>query len=213
MSCLSRLLGLVCAIVPGLGLLIFSVLMVQRWPDLGLAKGLLYSLMCAITGAVCLYLGLAMLFGRNRREVAPAVAPELERPTPIVPAPEISAAPTTPLVTPSIFAEPSQTALTETTTLDTATLETAPSQLAPRAPIASADTPEARIRRLASTRPGWQITAPQLAQLANLGLSVTDATARHMAQSGQGVAILSGPNGEVVYQFDVSDHSNADNKS
>ena len=195
MSCLSRLLGLVCAIVPGLGFLVFSVLMVQRWPDLGLGKGLLYSLMCAITGAVCLYLGLAVLFGRNHREVAPEL-PTPELPTPIVSiAKSITAAPGTQ----SIFAEPSETV----------PVETAPFETASPLSVAPADTPEARIRRLASTRPGWQITAPQLAQLANLGLSVTDATARQMAQRGEGVEILSGPNGEVVYQFDLSDRNGA----
>lgn len=207
MSCFSRLLGLICAVVPGLLFLAFSVLFFTRWSQLGMVTGPLYSLVSFITGAVCLYLGIGILFGRDRNEEpvttnetpqTPALdapvfvesvvqaKPMQAAPLPIIEAAEpVRADAATPSPTQSIFAS-SETA-------------TAP------APAVSAppDTPEMRIRQLAQTRSNWKVTAPQLAQLANLNMGVADATARAMVNNGHAQMQI-GPNGETIYIFDLA---------
>ena len=197
MSCLSRLVGLICALVPGLLFLAFSARFFFLWPQLGFVVGPLYSLVSLVTGATCLYLGLSLLFDSHAREAnAFAVDETPEVVNNIFAAPEPVAAP---VPEPLIASEqPSQN------------VNSAPS-IAPNqtdseltAPVESAlvDTPEARIRQLAATRPGWQVTAAQLALLANLNMGVADATAREMARNGD-ASIDTGPNGETIYIFDV----------
>lgn len=186
MSCLSRLFGLVCALVPGLGLLILSVALASRWPELG-AKGPLYSFFCAVTGAVCLFLGATLLFGRNRTEpkMAPLAAPLARPVAPVVTeksAPNATARPRDASANTSIFAEAADAS--------------------PRAETLRAealDSPEVRIAQLARARPGWRGNAPQLAQLTNLSLGVAEATARSMAQNGAGVQMVSGDAGETIF--------------
>ena len=68
MSCLSRLVGLICVIVPGLLFLAFSARFFFLWPHLGFVVGPLYSLVSLVTGIVCLYLGLGLLLGQKERE-------------------------------------------------------------------------------------------------------------------------------------------------
>ena len=196
MSCLSRLLGLICAVVPGLLFLAFSVRFFTLWPDLGFVTGPLYSLVSFITGAICLYLGVSILFAGNKNEdVAPiaATAPELSPETVRYLAPEPVAAP---------MPDPLQPILTTQNT-------EAPSSIFAKstdegfAPVVPAETPESRIRQLAATRPNWQVTAAQLAHLANLNMGVADATAREMVNRGT-AQVQTGPNGETIYVFDLT---------
>ena len=215
MSCFSRLLGLICALVPGLLFLAFSVRFVQLWPDLGYVTGPLYSLLSFITGAICLYLGVTILFGRDQPE---------EPATPVNTAPETSAAPVpvasetaepAPLrAAPLPMEAPTEVPAREAVEPPSFTTSPAPQSIfantddapavAPIVAPAPVDTPETRIRQLASTRPQWRVTAPQLAQLANLNMGVADATAREMVARGQ-AQMQTGPNGETVYLFDLAD--------
>ena len=222
MSCLSRLVGLICVIVPGLLFLAFSARFFFLWPRLGFVVGPLYSLVSLITGIVCLYLGLSLLLGQKEREEnasalgssATEAMPELPR---IASSSNSASSASAELPIAELVAAPLPEPLAARTgdSYDDAYIEAAPQTLE-SAPAATSifskqsesdarlDTPETRIRRLAATRPAWQVTAPQLAQLANLGLSVTDATARAMARNGD-AQIQSGPNGETVYFFDLAD--------
>ncbi len=201
MSCFSRLLGLICAVLPGLLFLAFSVLFFQRWTQLGLVTGPLYSVASLITGAVCLYLGIGILFGRDHAEepetiansvpqaVAPVVAPVIEqKPLQAAPLPIIEAA--------------AESVRPEATTQSIfASTDEAPAPVA--VPL---DSPETRIRQLAQKRPNWQVTAPQLAQLTNLNMAVADATAREMVESGH-AQMQTGPSGETIYIFDLTNEA------
>lgn len=194
MSCLSRLVGLICAFVPGLLFLAFSARFFFLWPELGFVIGPLYSLVSLITGIVCLYLGLSLLLANGEGEESVPVAEV---------APAISAPPTTVESAPEPVAAPLPEPLP---IMPAAPPEVAPtSSIFARAqePDVAPDTPESRIRQLAATRPGWQATAAQLAHLANLNMNVADATARAMASNGD-AQIQTGPNGETVYVFDLA---------
>ena len=206
MSCFTRLLGLICAVVPGLLFLAFSALFFTMWPRLGMVIGPLYSLASFVTGAVCLYLGVGILFGRDRKDETAA---------------SVDVAPQTLAPSTTIIAQP----LTETKPLQAAPLpvaEVAEPVIADEVPPAAAtsvrlvsdeismiavpappDSPEIRIRQLAKTRPQWRVTAPQLAHSTNLKLAVADETAREMADNGQ-AQIETGPNGETIYIFDLA---------
>ena len=202
MSCLSRLLGLICAVVPGLLFLAFSVRFFQLWPELGFITGPLYSLVSFTTGAICLYLGISILFGGDHRdESAPVLTSTSEAPTPessTLQAPVVAemaplqAAPL-PIEAPPLDAAPVEQPAPLTQSIFSKAQQSVP-----------LDTPEARIRRLAATRPQWQVTAPQLAQLTNLNMAVVDATAREMVNNGS-AHMQTGPNGETVYIFDLAD--------
>lgn len=202
MSCLSRLLGLICAVVPGLLFLAFSARFFVLWPQLGYVIGPLYSLVSFVTGAICLYLGVSILFGKSRPEqlslpavAAPATAqlvaaePFVSEPVPApLPEPLLAA----PLVSEystsaSIFAESNEVVMSEAVTPAGKPL----------------DTPEIRIRQLALGRSNWQVTAAQLAHLTNLNMGVADAAAREMVRNGE-AQLLTGPNGETVYLFDLA---------
>lgn len=212
MSCLSRLFGLIFALVPGLGLLALSLLLVGRWPEVGLSKGVLYSLLSAITGTVCLYLGIAIVFARGRAEpeaLPLAAAPRAAIEPPLA-ALEVSSAPQSPPAQ-----RPLQAATLEelqsappTQSIFADAQDAAPAIEAEIVNVV-ADSPEARIRQVARTRPGWQGSAPQLAQLTNLSLGVTDATARSMAQNGAGVAVKTGAQGETIYVLQSPDQAGA----
>ena len=199
MSCFSRLLGLICAVVPGLLFLAFSVLFFTRWPQLGYPTGPLYSLASLVTGAVCLYLGFGILFGRDREPeplVTDQAAPVAALGAPVVAASIVEAQP--------LQAAPLPTEAMPTAATDAATAPP-PLELTKAAPVSAAlETPETRIRQLASTRPQWQVTAPQLAHMANINMAVADATAREMASNGQ-AQLQTGPNGETIYIFDLAE--------
>ena len=214
MSCFSRLLGLICALVPGVLFLAFSVRFFQLWPELGYITGPIYSLLSFITGLVCLYLGVSILFGRDQPQpeenattnnAAPQmpVASESLAPEPVEPAP-LRAAPL-PVIEAPAPSEPATPATPATQSIFAATDEAAVDTPDMAKPVAAApvDTPEARIRQLASTRPQWQVTAPQLAQLSNLNMAVADATARAMVGRGE-AQLQTGPNGETIYIFDLA---------
>lgn len=203
MSCFSRLLGLICAVVPGLLFLAFSVLFVTLWPRLGLVTGSLYSLASFVTGAVCLYLGIGILFGRDRKETdvaaenfppptvnAPAVSqPSLEaQPLQAAPLPVLEAAQP---IAPEPIADDAATSTPPVPDASVETFATAP------------DSPEIRIRQLAVARPNWRVTAPQLAHATNLNMGVADAAARAMVNNGQ-AQIEIGPGGETIYIFDLA---------
>ncbi len=219
MSCFSRLLGLICAVVPGLLFLAFSALFFVRWPQLGYVTGPLYSLLSLVTGAVCLYLGIGILFGRdatteadaNRTPqivdssapaatsaVTPAATPDV---TPaVIEAPALQAAP----LPTEIIEPPRASAMPAEATPETVVSEPQAAVTIEKAPApVRLDSPEIRIRQLASTRPNWQVTAPQLAHMANINMAVADATAREMASNGQ-AELRTGPNGETVYIFDLT---------
>ncbi len=196
MSCLSRLLGLICAVVPGLLFLAFSVRFFTLWPDLGFVTGPLYSLVSLITGAICVYLGVSILFaGNNNEETATiaATAPELTpEPTRYVAPEPVAAAmpePLQPVFPPQNVEAPSSIFAKSTS----------------EEPVLAApnESPESRIRQLAATRPNWQVTAAQLAHLANLNMGVADATAREMVNRGT-AQLQTGPNGETIYVFDLA---------
>ena len=220
MSCFSRLLGLICAVLPGLLFLAFSALFFTKWPQLGYVAGPLYSLVSLITGGVCLYLGIGILFDRDHTPelVADQTPQSIEASTPVaIEAQPLQAAPlpTTPLVaaplpTTPLAAAPLATEIVEppravATGVDAATPPESSPIATEKAPAATPpDSPERRIRRLASTRPQWQVTAPQLAHMANLNMAVADATAREMASNGQ-AQLQAGPHGETVYVFDLAD--------
>ena len=191
MSCLSRLFGLIVALVPGLGSLFLALALVGRWGELGLPKGALYSLLCAVTGAVCLFLGGAILFGRGRAHTeaasgAPAVSAS-GAPTTVV---LDKSAPVPNAAQQSIFAD-AQTAPPSAMAQGAAPAE--------NAPASALDSPASRIAQLGRSRPGWRGNAPQLAQLCNLSLGVAEATARSMAGNGEGVMLLTGENGEAIF--------------
>lgn len=190
------LLGLICAVVPGLLFLAFSVRFFTLWPDLGFVTGPLYSLISFVTGAICLYLGVSILFASNKNEETATIAatpPELVPATVQYVAPEPVAAP---------MPEPLQPVLPLQNVEATSSIFAKPTdeELAPIAPI---ETPESRIRQLAATRPNWQVTAAQLAHLANLNMGVADATAREMVNRGT-AQVQTGPNGETIYVFDMA---------
>ena len=199
MSCLSRLVGLVCAVVPGLLFLAFSARFFFLWPSLGFVVGPLYSLVSLITGIVCLYLGLTLLLeSRPNEENVASINAIAETPVPAMLAPEPVAAPMPePLAAPMPVAPLASETENSTSSIFAKTNEIG---VEPQRPI---DTPESRIRQLAATRPQWQATAPQLAHLANLNMGVADATARAMADNGD-AQIQTGPNGETVYLFDLA---------
>ena len=190
MSCLSRLLGLFLAIVPGLLFLVFSVLFFQRWPQLGMVTGPLYSLANFVTGAVCLYLGVKILFARDKTDEiatpdvgpAPVIARDMPEAKPMQAAPL------------PVLPEPMPLA---------ATAPEPPVALAKEAVVTPLDSPEIRIRHIAMSRPNWRVTAPQLAHLTNLNMAVADATARQMVSDGN-AQMQTGPNGETVYVFDLT---------
>lgn len=190
MSCFSRLLGLVCAVLPGLLFLAFSVLFFQRWPQLGPITGPLYSLASFVTGAVCLYLGVAILFGRDQTDETsvPIVASSLAIAQNVAEYKPMQAAPL------PVLDEAAPTA---------ATAPASPSLVSTEKAAAPLDSPEMRIRQMARTRPNWQVTAPQLAHLTNLNMAVADATARQMVSDGN-AQMQFGPNGETVYIFDLA---------
>lgn len=167
MSCLSRIFGLLFSLIPGLGSLFFSVLLIGKWPELGWSKGAFYSVLSAITGWVCLYLGIAILFARGHAPTANS--PALTAPAAVDNANPLSIS----AASQSLFA----------------TTETA------------LDSPEARIRQVAQARPGLQVSAPELAQLANLDVGVAEATARLMARNGENIELRAGERGETVYVF------------
>lgn len=198
MSCLSRLLGLICAIVPGLFFLGFSVLFFQRWPQLGLVIGPLYSLASLVTGAVCLYLGANILFERDKtEEIAVPISSHSQTSPLVVAQPQLEAKPLQAAPLPVSAATPPEP-------VEADEPAPAPSIFISKEPTpAPLDSPEARIRQLAQTRPNWQVTAPQLAHLTNLNMAVADATARAMAQNGQ-AQMQVGPNGETIYIFDLA---------
>lgn len=193
MSFLSRLLGLLCAVVPGLIFLTFSILFIQRWPQLGMPTGPLYSLASFVTGAACLYLGMGILFGRDEIEettipvvdAAPVVAQNIPESKPMQAAPL------------PVIAEPVQ---------QVATAPAPPVLVSTEKVAAPLDSPEIRIRQLARTRPNWQVTAPQLAHSTNLNMAVADATARQMVSDGN-AQMQTGPNGEIIYIFDLANET------
>ena len=221
MSCFSRLLGLLCAVVPGLLFLAFSALFFTRWPQLGFVTGPLYSLASFITGAVCLYLGIGILFGRDRKDESAAVAPQtLASNAPVANAPianapvanapiiettPLQAAPLPVVETVAIAKPPGDDAATsppsvaDSTEIVATEIDATEVVAVPAPP----DSPEMRIRQLAKTRPNWRVSAPQLAHAANLNLGVADATAREMVNSGQ-AQLQIGPNGETIYIFDLA---------
>ena len=213
MSCLSRLVGLICALLPGLLFLAFSARFFFLWPRLGFVVGPLYSFVSLVTGAICLYLGLSLLFDAHAREenatavdempqvannilAAPELAPEpVAAPMPVAASEPVAMSEQPALQ--SVHSAPSIFAQNQDTSDAIALNSTAPAASAP------VDTPEARIRRLAATRPNWRVTAPQLAQLANLNMGVADATAREMARNGD-AQIQTGSQGETVYLFNLA---------
>ncbi len=199
MSCLSRLFGLICAVVPGLLFLALAVMLFPRWAELGLVTGFFYSLVSLITGAVCLYLGLGILFGRDRaEEPAPLLDTALESPVVTAPAYQESAR--------EMVAAPLPKTLSAPEPAPTIAKEPAPTRsIFAKTDDASAplDTPASRIRQLAATRPDWQVTAPQLAQMTNLNMNIADATAREMVNQGE-ARVQTGPNGETIYIFDMA---------
>lgn len=193
MSCLFRLLGLICAVLPGLLFLAFSVLFFQRWPLLGMVTGPLYSFVSFATGAVCLYLGVGILFGRDQTDepTIPIVAPAPVIAQNIAEDKPMQAAPL------PVIADPIQTVATPPAPPVVVSTEKVPAPL---------DSPEMRICQLARTRPNWQVTAPQLAHLTNLNMAVADATARQMVSDGN-AQMQTGPNGEVIYIFDLANEA------
>ena len=196
MSCFSRLLGLICAVVPGLLFLAFSVRFFTLWPDLGFVTGPLYSLVSFVTGAICLWLGVSILFASNNEDAnsIAATAPELRTEPVQYVAPEPVAEPVAaPVPEPLQPILPSQNVEAPASIFAKSTGEEP-------API---ETPESRIRQLAATRPHWQVTSAQLAHLANLNMGVADATAREMVNRGTAQMQI-GPNGETIYVFDLA---------
>ncbi len=196
MSCFSRLLGLICAVVPGLLFLAFSVRFFTLWPDLGFVTGPLYSLASFVTGAICLYLGVSILFAGNQNEENATIAATAPEPAPetvqyVVPEPVAAPMP-----------EPLQPVLAPRNVEAQSSIFAKSTDEAP-VTVAPIETPESRIRQLASTRPHWQVTAAQLAHLANLNMGVADATAREMVSRGM-AQLQTGPNGETIYVFDLA---------
>ena len=200
MSCFSRLLGFICAVVPGLLFLAFSALFFTLWPRLGPVAGPLYSLASFVTGAVCLYLGVGIVFGRDHNEesaISVDVAPQTLASNAPVAEPVIEAAPLQAAPLPIIEAAAPIFADAATPPLPISGATEIASNSAPP------DSPETRIRQLAQTRPNWRVTAPQLAHAANLNMGVADATARQMVNNGQAQMQI-GPNGETIYIFDLA---------
>ena len=199
MSCLSRLLGLICAVLPGLLFLSFSVRFFQMWPELGFITGPLYSLASLVTGALCLYLGVSLVFARDKSADDDSASAPISETIATQAAPEPRPAPMPEPLQATPLPVPLQKAPSETAAPTSSVFAASPGE-ADSAPL---DTPEQRIRRLAATRPQWQATAPQLAQLGNLSLSVADATAREMVSRGD-AQLQTGPNGETIYLFDLA---------
>ena len=201
---IARILGLICALVPGLGFLALSVMLFPRWLELGPITGPFYSLVSFSTGAICLYLGLSILFGRDAAEEPPS-ANAMPNATPDA------------TLASAVYSEPAVPELQAAPLPDLADIAPpAPVQPAPAqpAPVTQSifsqpetpvvvPTPESRIRQMAATRPNWRVTAPQLAQLTNLNMGIADATARQMVSEGQ-AQMQTGPNGEIVYLFDLA---------
>ncbi len=165
--------------------------------------GPLYSVASLITGAVCLYLGIGILFGRDQAEEPATIAhsdAQVVSPIAVEAATEAKPLQAAPLpVVAEIVAEPVRPKPT------TQSIFASP-DAAPAPPAPSLDSPEIRIRQLAQTRPNWQVTAPQLAQMTNLNMAIADSTAREMVSGGH-AQMQVGPNGETIYIFNLATNS------